>query len=183
MKHLILTATDLNNNIKQEFLNMLIKPINNIRCLFIPTAANTKEYQEMIPLYFQQLIDIGILPGNISTYNCDRYISLNELKEFDVIVFCDGNEDFLMQKINELNIADIIKQAIETKLIFIAIGNSINIALTKMKNKNGIGLISLSINLHAKDNINTGIIYNKKDIINLADNNAIIVLGTHMHIC
>lgn len=183
MKHLILTATDLNNNVKQEFLNMIITPINNIRCLFIPTAANTKEYQEMIPLYFQQLIDMGILAGNITTYNCDRYISLNELKEFDVIVFCDGDENFLMQKINELNIVESIKAAIEAKCIFIAIGNSIYIALSKMSNKKGIGLVSLSINLHAKDNINTGIIYNKKDIINLANNNAIIILGTHMHIC
>ena len=38
---MILTSTGLDNdNVKNEFLNMLNKPVNQLYCLFIPTAAN-----------------------------------------------------------------------------------------------------------------------------------------------
>ena len=185
MKKMILTSTGFDNPaIQQEFLNMLNKPVDQIQCLFIPTAANDKQSQELIPLCFNELTDIGILPGNIITYNCDRYISSNELSEYDVVYVCGGSENYLMKKINECGIADELKKAIEQNLIFVGVSAGSMIASNKMNHHvNGLGLVPMQINPHAEENIvKDGTIFNKNQTINLSDQQAIVVSGKHMHV-
>lgn len=179
MKKMILTSSGMNETITQELLNTLNKSVNIIRCLFIPTAAINKDDELMIPVYFQQLVNIGILSGNITSYNCNRYLSVEELNDYDIIFVCDGNLDFLLKKINEVNIAGIIKKAVEDKIIYIGAGVGSIIATIK----NGFNLVSLQVNVHATENISkTDTIFNKNVPINLADEQAIIVSGKHMHI-
>lgn len=185
MKKMILTSTGLSSPaIVQEFLNMLNKPIDQIKCLFVPTAANDKQSQEVIPLCFNELTDIGILSGNIISYNCDRYISANELNSYDVIYVCGGSETFLMKKINECGIADELKKAVEKNLIFIGVSAGSMIASNKIDKINGLGLVTITINPHATENITeNGTIFKKtNETINLADDHAIIVSGRHMHL-
>ena len=184
MKKLILTSTGLTtSDIINELYKMLNKNIDQVRVLFVPTAAITKEDQSMIPLCFQELISIGILANNIVNYNCNRYISKNEFNEYDIIYFCGGDENYLMKKINECNIYNELNKAVSENLIFIGVSAGSMIASDYMQDKKGLGLISLQINPHAEDNITpNGIIFNKDNIINLADDHAIIVLGKHIHL-
>lgn len=184
MKKMILTSTGLDNdNVRNEFLNMLNKPVNQLYCLFIPTAANDKESQQMIPLCFNELTDIGILPGNIVTYNCDRYISQDELSAYDVVYVCGGDENYLMKKINEINVANELKKAVEQNLIYIGVSAGSMITSNKMQDKKGLGLITPQINPHAEKNITLpGTIFKKDEIINLADEHAVVVSGRHMHL-
>lgn len=184
MKKLILTSTGLTTkSIINELYQMLNKNIDQIRVLFIPTAALTKDDQLMIPLCFQELVDLGILANNIISYNCDRYISENELNEYDIIYFCGGDENYLMKKINECNIYNEISKAVSNNLIFIGVSAGSMIASDNIEHKKGLGLVSLQINPHATKEVTpNGIVFNKDNIINLADNHAIIVLGKHVHI-
>lgn len=184
MKKMILTSTGLTTpDIIDELYKMLNKPINQIRVLFVPTAAIDKKAQSVVPLCFQELIDLGVISNNIITYNCNRYISEDEFNEYDIIYFCSGNEDYLMKKINECNIINELNQAVNKQLIFIGVSAGSMIASDNMQYKKGLGLISLQINPHAtKDITPNGIIFNKNNIINLADDHAIIVIGRHMHI-
>ena len=181
---MILTSTGLTTqNIVNELYKMLNKSINQVRVLFVPTAAINKDDQIMVSASFQELIDIGVVANNIVNYNCNRYISKEEFNDYDIIYFCGGDEDFLMKKINECNINNELIDAVNKNLIFIGVSAGSIIASDNMQNKKGLGLISLQINPHAEKDITpNGVVFNKNKIINLADDHAIIVFGQHIHI-
>ena len=182
MKNLILTSNGLcNETINNEFLNMLIVPVNTLRCLFIPTAAITKKSQELIPYYFNQLLDLGIQSGNITTYNCDRYINDEEIKSYNFVYVCDGDPSYLMKQINNINIQESLKKAIES-VIYIGIGAGSQIVSETIGNKKGLGFIPSTIECHIEEKEFEGSIFNKDVIIKLTDDQALIVTGRKFYV-
>src|SRR5215471_17088195 len=102
MKKIILTANGLENkNIGKIFLNLVNKKPENIRAVFVPTAANDAEAIEVLPKCMHDLLDLGIPNENIFVYDLHYKMEYEELSTYDTIYFCGGSPQYLLKRIND----------------------------------------------------------------------------------
>ena len=105
MKLLLTSAGFENPNIGKEFLKLVDKPANEIKILFIPTAARSKEEQDYANKSKQELYDLGINYDNIKIYYINNQsMSESEIYDFDAIYVCGGNTFFLLKQLKETRV-------------------------------------------------------------------------------
>lgn len=144
MQKILLTSTGFCNKCFEKlFLQKIGKPSDQIKVIFIPTAAVSDDAREVLPGCMQDLTDAGILLQNIFIYHLGYVMSLNhprvyksrqsdipamfrllsqdEMKEYDAVYFCGGDTAYLLSEINRTGFADIIKQAVENGLFYIGV--------------------------------------------------------------
>ncbi len=122
MKKIILTSNGfVNHKIWIEFLNILEKPINESKILFIPIAARTEEELHYVRLSKEELLNNGVLEENIYVYTQKSTIEEKELKTMDAIYVCGGNTCYLLHKIRILNLDDKIKSLVLKGKIYIGV--------------------------------------------------------------
>lgn len=99
MKLLLTSAGFLNKEVSDTFLSLFNKPTGQIHIIFIPTASRTEEELKHVEESRQELVNLGIT--NITTLNLDHKIATDEINSADVIYVCGGNTFYLLQKIRE----------------------------------------------------------------------------------
>lgn len=99
MKLLLTSAGFLNKEVSDTFLSLLNKPAGQIHIIFIPTASRTEEELKHVEKSRQELVDLGIT--KITTLNLDRKVTAEEIDNADAIYVCGGNTFYLLQKIRE----------------------------------------------------------------------------------
>lgn len=191
---LILTSTGLaNKKIKHHFLQIINKPVSQIKIIFVPTASRSKEELKYVDKSKRELLDLGILENNIKTLNLDKPVSFQEVEDFDVIYVCGGNTFYLLKKVRETGFDKIIKEFLKKdKLYFgvsagsILVCPNIDIAIpfddndVNLTDLKGLDLIKIIVFPHYKDEekriIND---FRKKlnyEIIPLKDSQALLFL-------
>ena len=191
---LILTSTGLaNKKIKHHFLQIINKPVSQIKIIFVPTASRSKEELKYVDKSKRELLDLGILENNIKTLNLDKPFSFQEVEDFDVIYVCGGNTFYLLKKVRETGFDKIIKEFLKKdKLYFgvsagsILVCPNIDIAIpfddndVNLTDLKGLDLIKIIVFPHYKDEekriIND---FRKKlnyEIIPLKDSQALLFL-------
>ncbi len=146
MKKLLLTSAGFENpRIGKKFLELVNKPVSEIKVLFIPTASRTKEELIYVEKSRQELLDSGILKENIIDFNLDRELNDEELNTFNVIYVCGGNTFYLLYKIKESKFGDVTKELINNGVVYVgaSAGSMIvgpDIKLTAFPDKNDINL-------------------------------------------
>ena len=120
MTKLLLTSTGLaNQNITNQFLQIISKPVSQIKIIFIPTASRSKEELKYVNESKKELLDLGIFENNIKTLNLDKPVSFQEVEDFDVIYVCGGNTFYLLKKVRETGFDKVIIEFVKTgKLYF-----------------------------------------------------------------
>ena len=194
MTKLLLTSTGLaNQNITNQFLQIIDKPVSQIKIIFIPTASRNDEELHYVQESKKELLDLGILENNIKTLNLDKPVSFQEVDGFDVIYVCGGNTFYLLKKVRETGFDKVIIEFAKTdKLYFGVSAGSIlvcpNIDIASPFDENDVNLTDLTgLNLtdvivspHYKDEEKTIIDNFKKksqyEIVPLTDNQALLVL-------
>ena len=152
MKRIMLSSTGFTNkNLERLFLDNIDKPVEQVRVVFVPTAANDEESKSILPFCMQDLTDAGVLDENIITYNLDRRMELDELLTFDAIYFCGGSETHLMDAVNKANFAPVLLQAVEKGLFYIGVSAGSMIASSSVPNN--LGIISNLLEPHCEENI------------------------------
>jgi len=99
MKLLLTSAGFLNKEVSDTFLSLFNKPAGQIHIIFIPTASRTEHELKYVAESRQELVDLGIT--NITTLNLDRKVTVEEINNADAIYVCGGNTFYLLQKIRE----------------------------------------------------------------------------------
>lgn len=194
MTKLLLTSTGLaNQNITNQFLQIIDKPVSQIKIIFVPTASRSEEELKYVAESNKELLDLGILENNIKTLNLDKLVSFQDVDGFDVIYVCGGNTFYLLKKVRETGFDKVIIEFAKTdKLYFGVSAGSIlvcpNIDIASPFDENDVDLTDLSgLNLtdvivspHYKDEEKTIIDDFKKksqyEVIPLTDNQALLVL-------
>ena len=194
MTKLLLTSTGLaNQNITNQFLQIIDKPVSQIKIIFVPTASRSEEELKYVNESKKELLDLGIPENNIKTLNLDKSVSFNEVENFDVIYVCGGNTFYLLKKVRETGFDKVIIEFAKTdKLYFGVSAGSIlvcpNIDIASPFDENDVNLTDLTgLNLtdvivspHYKDEEKTIIDDFKKksqyEIVPLTDNQALLVL-------
>ncbi|MGE4300944.1 MAG: Type 1 glutamine amidotransferase-like domain-containing protein [Victivallaceae bacterium] len=197
MRRLLLTSTGLHNKAFAEFfLEQIGKNVNEIRVIFVPTAAIFDAAREMLPACFHDLTDLGILPEHILIYHLElllpdtysssymakrndvapmfRLLSEMEMKEFDAIYFCGGNPAHLLNEINRTGFANILKLAVENGLFYIGVSAGSIIAAGNLPNN--LGYMGNELSVHCGSGSPNGKVSNS-DKISLSDLQGIWIHG------
>ncbi len=174
MKRIILTSAGFENkNIESIFLNMLDKPVDNARVLWIPTAAIDADAKAVLPKCMNDLLFAGIYKDNITIYNLDYEMQYDELKTFDAVYVCGGDCDYLLRQMLKVDFINLIKQYILNDGIYI--GVSAGSCICGNGYKNGFNWLSSVVDVHCQKGTKSGnIASNRYKRINLKDNQAII---------
>jgi dipeptidase E len=150
MPKFLLTSTGLaNKNIASLFLEIINKPVSQIKIVFIPTAARSEEELKYVVESKKELLALGISEKNITTLELDRPVSFQEIESFDVIYVCGGNTFHLLKKVRETNFDQVISEFVRNnKLYFGVSAGSIlvcpNIEIAKPFDENDVNLTNLT---------------------------------------
>ncbi|MBI2498838.1 Type 1 glutamine amidotransferase-like domain-containing protein [Candidatus Woesearchaeota archaeon] len=150
MTKLLLTSTGLaTQNITDQFLQIINKPVSQIKIIFIPTASRSEEELKYVDESKKELLDLGISENNIKTLNLDSSVLFEEVEDFDVIYVCGGNTFYLLKKVRETGFDKVIIEFAKTdKLYFGVSAGSIlvcpNIDIASPFDENDVNLTDLT---------------------------------------
>jgi len=153
MTKLLLTSTGLaNQNIKNQFLQIIDKPISQVKIIFVPTASRSKEELKYVDKSKKELLDLGIPENNIKTLNLDKHVSFQDVEGFDVIYVCGGNTFYLLKKVRETGFDKVIFEFVKTDKLYlgvsagsILVNPDISAASTGLEpDENDVGLTDLT---------------------------------------
>lgn len=122
MSKLLLTSNGLaNQKIKDKFLSLINKPVQQIKIIFIPTASRTAEELKYVAVSKQELLALGILEQNIKTLNLDERVLVDEVFDSDVLYVCGGNTFYLLQRVNAVGFAEVIKKFVALDKLYVGV--------------------------------------------------------------
>lgn len=122
MTKLLLTSTGLaNQNIKNWFLQIIDKPVSQIKTIFVPAAARSEEELRYANGSKKELLDMGIPENNIKTLNLDKPLSFQDVEDFDVIYVCGGNTFYLLKKVRETGFDKVIIEFAKTDKLYFGV--------------------------------------------------------------
>lgn len=136
------------SNIVARFLQMLNKPVNDAKVLFIPTAAIDDEAKRMAVVCRCQLINLGIKVENITEYNIGDSMNEAEAMKFDVIFFTGGDTGFLLKRIKENGFDKIIKKLVYSNKVYVGVSAGSIIATPNIGDADDIETAGLAL-IHA----------------------------------
>lgn len=180
MKRILLTSTGFDNkNFERKFIETIGKPIETVKVLFIPTAANDDESKEVIPFCREELTDAGVLPESITDYDLDRPMTIDELTDYDAVYFCGGSETHLMEAVNKAGFAPVLLQAVENGLFYIGVSAGSMIATPSVKDN--LGIIANPLEPHCESDITPcGELPKNGAPVNISDNQAVWITDEAM---
>lgn len=195
-ENIVLTSNsfpDFNPRLRQEFLRVVGKPVEQIKVMFIPTASVKEEDREFMRDSRASYLEMGILPKNIIDVELDHYVTEVELSLYDVVHVDGGNTFYLLEKIRETGFDKAVKKYLKrNKGVYvgmsagtIAAGPDIEIAIPfddpavgNLKDTKGMGLVPTAYSPHfqRKDirHIQSYIDANKYPVKTLRDGEGII---------
>lgn len=152
MSNLLLTSAGFENpKIGEEFLRLINKPASDIKILFIPTAAITKEQMKYVDESKFELLELGILEDNIFKFNLDYQIAYDEVKNVDAIYICGGSTLHLLNKIKEIQFDIVIKKLINDSKLYVGVSAGSIVLGPKVKDQSGLNIVDTIIMPHYCD--------------------------------
>lgn len=195
MKKLLLTSAGfVNPKIGQTFLELLGKPSEDIRILFIPTASRTPVELKYVEESLQELVDMGITAEHIITENLEQKVTVEQFQNIDAVYVCGGNTFYLLDRVRKSGFDTVVNKLIEQDAVYLGVsaGSVLagpDISISGPLDPNDVGLTDTT-GLKLVDKVITPH-YDKKEksiiedfkqklpypIITLTDNQALLVKG------
>lgn len=173
MKKILLTSTGLENeNIKAKFLELLDKEPQDVKALFVTTAAVEPDAIMVLPKCLEDLLNCNIKENNITVYDMHKVIPIEELVKYDVIYVCGGSTKYLVDRITELNIKPLIDEYLKQGGIYL--GVSAGSVAASGNYPNGLNFLTNELDVHCHTCSNTEDLSTKNKIF-LDDNSAILI--------
>lgn len=143
----------VNQNILRRFHEMLGKPAEQAKVLFIPTAANSDESRPAAGACFAELLSAGILPNNISIHDIDGSMTLERAMTYDVIYFTGGSTAHLLRCMKETGFDEIVKMMVYANKVYVGASAGSLIAAPNIgnpydKETAGLCLINAYLSFH-----------------------------------
>ncbi|MFZ5954909.1 MAG: Type 1 glutamine amidotransferase-like domain-containing protein [Nanoarchaeota archaeon] len=164
MKKLLLTSTGFDNEkVRDKFFEIIDKPKEEIKILYIPTASNVEKDKFYVEENKIEIFNSGISKKNLFEFDLDRNPDYKVLDNIDSIYIEGGNTFYLMKRLNETKFSDKICELVNKGVAYVGVsagtiiaGPDIRIAFDnnniKLKNYAGINLTGMIIAPHyAKD--------------------------------
>ena len=202
MRTLFLSSNGLNERTAKLFWKCIGKEPQHTKVIFVPTAAIGKDSaREGIIVCLERLQNMGIAMSNIFIYDLAlllsdgykrtysgyvkdipiqiRLLRVEELSQYDFIVFCGGDASVLLSEINRTGFAKPLKQAIENGLVYLGISAGSMIAAGNFAD--GLGYLSNPLIPHAEIE-NRCRELSGNDPIKLSDGQVVLIRGDRLHL-
>ena len=119
IKKLFLTSAGfLNKEVADVFLNELYREPSQSRVLMV-AGGRTEEENHYIEESKKELVDLGF--KNIFIFNLDRSITMDEVKNCDIIYVCGGNTYYLLKKFRETSLDKIVIELVNQGKIYVGV--------------------------------------------------------------
>ena len=176
---LLLTCSGIEGKtITNQFKKMLNIEPENVKVLWIPTAAIDNESIAYTEKCKNDLLNIGIQNKNIFTYNLDYKLSLKYVNNFDVIFVCGGECRYLLDKIYSSGFNKILEFF---KGLYV--GVSAGSCIVSYDFEDGLPFLKCKLNVHCNTGSVCGTInINNTDLISLNNNQAVVIENENIKI-
>ena len=202
MRTLFLSSSGLNEKTSGVFWECIGKEPANTKAIYVPSAAvENDSAREGIIVCMERLMNMGIPLNNILLYDLAlllsegyqrtysgyikdipaqlRLMSVQELNQYDIIVFGGGNASILLDEVNRTGFNEPLKQAIENGLVYLGISAGSMIAAGNFTE--GLGYLKNPLIPHAEIGISCGEVP-KDGVIELADGQVVLIKGERQEI-
>jgi peptidase E len=125
--------------IVDRFRTMLGKPLNEAKILLIPTAAYSPEQpepQSYVDKCKNDLLIIGVLPENITAYDVDGSMPLDEAMKYDCIYVSGGHTEYLLKRFKETGFDKTVKQMVYVGKVYVGISAGTRICIPNIGGHN-----------------------------------------------
>lgn len=172
---LLLSSAGLENETIQSFFMSLVgKDMAQVRALFIPTAAIDPGAIAVLPKCMNDLLKCGIPEENITVFDLHRNMSLEELRQYDLVYLTGGRTSYLLQRINDTGFRDSLLEYIG--LDGLVLGVSAGSIIFAKNLENNLGLLDARLDVHCGSGEKPGPL-EKKDHIRLTNDCALLLHG------
>ncbi len=177
MRKILLTSAGFENkNIERIFLELVDKKPEEIKALFIPTAAINPDAILVLHECLNDLLNAGVLSKNIEVFDLHYGMKYEELCKFDTIYFCGGDPEYLLSRINETQFNIALKQFIDNSGVYVGVSAGSIVATNNLLNN--LQLINCTLNVHVLEGSKAGKIDTSLcPHIELTNNQAILIKG------
>ena len=176
MKAFLTSAGFDNENLINHFNTLVDKIDYKSKTLFIPTALNTPKARKYVPVFMEDLYKIGFTDSSIDTYDLSEPFDDEEIIKYDVVFFCAGDPEYLLNKVNEMNFDKSLEHFFDSGGVYIGVSAGSDIAARNFPNN--LGYLNVIIECHAKQASPNGILdTNETQVVKITDNHAIIING------
>ena len=149
MRVLLTSAGLETEEIKECFLRMLGENVSAVKALFIPTAAVDAEAIEVLPKCIHDLSKCGIQNRNIKVFDLHTGMSLDELRQYDVVYLCGGSTSYLLERINATGFHTTLMEYIRANGMVIGVSAGSLIFANNLAGH--MGLIDTRLDVHCPD--------------------------------
>lgn len=108
----------INEDFKEKFFGLFQKPTEELRMLYITTAADGESGDKSwVDEEYQRILALGFRSENIVEYKIGS--SLENLHDFDLIYMLGGNTFYLMKMIRESGFEGQLREAIDSGIVYV----------------------------------------------------------------
>lgn len=149
MKKILLTSAGFENPLVKEcFLELLGKPPETARALFIPTAAIDQGAKAMLPKCRGDLLGAGILPEHITDFDLNRPMPVEELSGYNAVYFCGGSPEYLLERVKASGFDRPLDAALERGLVYVGVSAGSIIAAQNLPGN--LGYLPRKLEVHCE---------------------------------
>ena len=181
MKKILLTSGGFDNkNVAKKFLELVNKPVNEIKVLFITTAAVEPDAVMILPACIEDLTNVCEIPlDNLTIYDMHKLMSKEEILKYDAIYMCGGKTEYLVERIDEVGFKELLDYYIENGGVYIGVSAGSTCGCGRFKT--GLNFLANELEVHCEKGSENGVITNN-DKIYLTNNQAIFINDNSMTI-
>ena len=160
---LMLSSAGLENEVIQAcFLKLLEKDVTKARPLFIPTAAIDPGAIAVLPKCMNDLLKCGIPEENVTVFDLHRNMSLEELKQYDLVYLTGGRTAYLLERINETGFRESLLGYIRENGLVLGVSAGSIIFANNLENN--LGLLDAKLDVHCQSGEKPGPLERKAHI-------------------
>ena len=177
MHKILLTSAGFDNpRIGELFLELVGKPPEEIKVLFIPTAANFYEALKMVPFCMEDLLNIGIPESNIKVFDLHRAMTAEELLAFDTVYFTGGSPQYLLERINDSGFRKPLCDFVNRGGVYVGVSAGSIVATVNLPDN--LGYLNSTLNVHMQTGAPAGVFDNKTvSHIDLTNTQTVLIRG------
>ena len=156
---LLLTSSGLGNEVlRDKFVELVGKPVQEMKFLFVPTAANGEKSTAYIDRDKEIIFGMGIARDNFIEYDLDEDVSDIGLDDVDVVYVEGGNSYYLLDRVKKTGFDKKIREMLERGVVYVGVsagsilmGGSIDITNPEahddfgVTNRKGLGFTDKAI--------------------------------------
>ena len=172
---LILSSAGLENEVIQShFMKSMNKEPEEVRPLFIPTAAIDPGAIAVLPKCMNDLLKCGIPEGNITVFDLHRGMRPEELASYDLVYLCGGKTSYLLERINDTGFRESLLDYIQKDGLVLGVSAGSIIFANNLENN--LGLLDAKLDVHCQTGEKPGVL-ERKPHIQLTNDCALVVDG------